>query len=184
MRKFVLPGVIAVAAIAALALLAFGVAHNNGNTSIGSKVASGRYPVPPDYRTRLPLLSGSGATSLASYRGKVVVLNVFASWCEPCKAEGPLLAREQKLLAARNGTLLGLTYQDSTGDAEGYLRDYHLTYPVIRDPDGDFAGSLGVNGVPETFVIGRDGRVQAFNDGPLTAQWLNQILPRILARKA
>jgi cytochrome c biogenesis protein CcmG/thiol:disulfide interchange protein DsbE len=184
MRRLVLPGVIAVAAAAVLALLAFGVTRSNGGASIGTEVASGHFPRPPDYRTRLPLLGGSGATSLASYRGKVVVLNVFASWCEPCKTEAPLLAREQKMLAAQNATLLGVTYQDSTSDAEAYLRDYHLRYPVIRDADGGFADSLGVNGVPETFVIGRDGRIQAFNNGPLTARWLNQTLPEILARKA
>jgi cytochrome c biogenesis protein CcmG, thiol:disulfide interchange protein DsbE len=80
--------------------------------------------------------------------------------------------------------MLGVTYQDSTNDAKDYLHDYHLTYPVVRDADGNFANSLGVNGVPETFVIGRDGRVQAFNDGPLTASWLNQTLPKILAGRA
>lgn len=184
MRKFVVPGVIAVAAAAALALLAFGAANHGGGSSINDELASGHYPVAPDYRTRLPLLDGSGERSLASFRGKVVVLNMFASWCEPCKAEAPLLAREQRVLAARNATLVGVTYKDATSDAQAYVRNYHLAYPVIRDVDGNFAGSYGVNGVPETFVIGRDGRIMAFNGGPLTAQWLKQTLPPILAGKA
>ena len=184
MRKFVVPGVIAVAAAAVLALLAFGVANRNDGSSINDKLAAGHYPVAPNYRTRLPLLSGSGETSLASFRGKVVVLNVFASWCEPCKVEAPLLAHEQRLLAARDGTLLGVTYQDSTGDAQGFVRNYHVRYPVVRDVDGDFARSFGVNGVPETFVIGRDGRIMAFNNGPLTTRWLDRTLPQILARTA
>jgi cytochrome c biogenesis protein CcmG, thiol:disulfide interchange protein DsbE len=184
MRKFVVPGVIAVAAAAALALLAFGAANRSGGSSINDELASGHYPVAPDYRTRLPLLDGSGERSLASFRGKVVVLNMFASWCEPCQAEAPLLAREQRVLSAHNGTLVGVTYQDSSGDAKEFVRHYHVTYPVVRDVDGDFASSLGVNGVPETFVIGRDGRIMAFNGGPLTAQWLKQTLPPILAGKA
>src|ERR1700679_3724163 len=104
MRRFVIPGVIAVAAVAALALLAFGVSRNNDTSSIDAKVARGAYPLAPSYRMPLQMLSSSRHLSLASFRGKVVVLNVFASWCADCATEAPLLAPEQKLLAAHHST--------------------------------------------------------------------------------
>ena len=92
MRKFVLPGVIAVAAVAALALLAFGVSRSNDTSSIDSKVASNHFPVPPDYATKLHMLGSDKQVSLASYRGKVVLMNVFASWCDAVQGRGDALA--------------------------------------------------------------------------------------------
>ena len=184
MRKFVLPGVIAIAAVAALALLAFGVARNNDTSSIDAKVAHGSYPLAPSYRMRLQLLSSSGTTSLASYRGKVVVLNVFASWCTDCAAEAPLLAREQKMLTAHDATMLGVTFEDAAPSTESFDRQYHVDYPVARDASGSFVRSFGTDAVPETFVINRQGKVQALARAPVTAQWFRQTLPKILAGKA
>jgi cytochrome c biogenesis protein CcmG/thiol:disulfide interchange protein DsbE len=184
MRKFVLPGVIAVAAVAALALLAFGVSRNNDTSSIDAQVARGAYPLAPSYRMPLQMLSSSRHVSLASFRGKVVVLNVFASWCADCATEAPLLAREQKMLASHNATLLGVTYEDAAPSTEGFDRDYHVDYPVVRDVNGNFVRSFGTDAVPETFVINRQGKVQAVRREPVTAQWFRQTLPKILAGQA
>ena len=184
MRKFVLPGVIAIAAVAALALLAFGVARNNDTSSIDAKVAHGSYPLAPSYRMRLQLLGSSATTSLASYRGKVVVLNVFASWCTDCAAEAPLLAREQKMLTAHDATMLGVTFEDAAPSTESFDRDHHVDYPVARDVSGSFVRSFGTDAVPETFVINRQGKVAALVRAPVTAQWFRQTLPNILAGKA
>jgi cytochrome c biogenesis protein CcmG/thiol:disulfide interchange protein DsbE len=184
MRKFVLPGVIAVAAVAALALLAFGVSRNNDTSSIDAKVARGAYPLAPNYRKPLDMIDSSRQVSLASYRGKVVVLNVFASWCADCALEAPLLAREQKMLAAHNATLLGVTYEDAAPSTVSFDRDHHVDYPVVRDVSGDFVRSFGTDAVPETFVINRQGKVQAVRREPVTAQWFRQTLPKILAGKA
>jgi cytochrome c biogenesis protein CcmG/thiol:disulfide interchange protein DsbE len=184
MRKFLIPGVIAVAAVAALALLAFGVSRNNDTSSIDAKVARGVHPVPPNYQMPLEMLSSSRHVSLASYRGKVVVLNVFASWCADCATEAPLLAQEQKMLAKHNGTLLGVTYEDAAPSTEGFVRDYHVDYPVVRDVSGNFVRSFGTDAVPETFVINRQGKVAAVRRQPVTAQWFRQTLPKILAGQA
>jgi cytochrome c biogenesis protein CcmG, thiol:disulfide interchange protein DsbE len=180
MRKFVLPGVIALAAVAALALLAFGVSRNNDTSSIDARVASGQYPVPPDYKTSLPLLGSSRRTSLASYRGKVVVMNVFASWCDACAAEASLLRHEQKVLVAHGGTILGVSYNDAAPDTENFDRQYHVTYPVVHDANGQFVQAFGTDMVPETFVIGRDGRILALDRGEVTTQWFDQHMPKIL----
>jgi cytochrome c biogenesis protein CcmG/thiol:disulfide interchange protein DsbE len=184
MRKFVIPGVIVVAAVAALALLAFGVSRNNDTSSIDAKVARGAYPVPPNYRKPLDMLDSSRQVSLASFRGKVVVLNVFASWCADCAVEAPLLAQEQKMLAAHNATLLGVTYEDAESSTVSFDRDHRVDYPVVRDVSGDFVRSFGTDAVPETFVINRQGKVAAVRREPVTAQWFRQTLPKILAGQA
>jgi cytochrome c biogenesis protein CcmG/thiol:disulfide interchange protein DsbE len=184
MRRFMLPGLVTAAAVALLALLTFGVSNQNDTSSIDSRVAQGHFPAAPNARQALPVLGKSGKASLADFRGKVVVLNVFASWCDPCQTEAPILAQEQPILAKHNATLVGVTYQDLSSASEQFARKYHLTYPVLRDVTGSFVRSFGTTGVPETFVINRKGQIQALRRRPVTTQWLNETLPRILAGKA
>ena len=184
MRRFVLPGVVVVAAAALLALLAFGVSQQNDTSSIDAQVAHGKYPMAPDAKVALPLLGAQGTRTLADFRGKVVVLNVFASWCGPCAGEAPVLAREQAALRKSNATLLGVTYEDNSSASEQFARTYHITYPVLRDVNGNFVRSFGTTGVPETFVINRQGRIQALQRFPVDSTWLSRTLPRILAERS
>ncbi len=184
MRRFALPGLIAVAAIALLALLTFGVSHQSDASSIDALVAHGKFPVAPSAHQNLPVLGRSGRMDLADFRGKVVVLNVFASWCQPCQSEAPLLSREQQTLVKNNATLVGVTYLDNSSASEQFARQYHISYPVLRDVSGDFVRSYGTTGVPETFVINRQGRIQALQRFPVTNQWLSQTLPHILSERS
>src|SRR5581483_7621711 len=133
MRRLAIPALAVAVAAGLLALLGFGVAHLGGNNSIDASVARGDYPTAPNAALRLPILGGSGSTSLANYRGKVVVLNVFASWCPPCLAEAPMLEREEQQIAKDNATILGVTYQDNSSDSESSVHQQHITYPVVRD---------------------------------------------------
>jgi cytochrome c biogenesis protein CcmG/thiol:disulfide interchange protein DsbE len=184
MRRFVIPGVIVVAALALLALLTFGVSHQTDSSSIDSQVADGNFPVAPSANVALPLLGSGGSRSLADFRGRVVVLNVFASWCGPCASEAPLLAREQRTLVRNGATMIGVTYLDNSSASEQFAHRYHITYPVLRDVSGNFVRSFGTTGVPETFVINRNGRIQALQRFPVTRQWLKQTLPPILAERS
>ena len=184
MRRFVIPGVAVAAAAALLALLGFGVAKQGTNTSIDAAVARGQHPLAPSSRLALPVLGSSNSESLANLRGKVVVLNVFASWCDPCKAEAPILEQEQHRLAGHNATILGVTYLDNSNDSEQFVRQWHITYPVVRDVSGNFVRSFGTSGVPETFVINRAGRIAALRRFQLDGQWLQATLPAILAQPA
>jgi cytochrome c biogenesis protein CcmG/thiol:disulfide interchange protein DsbE len=136
--------------------------------------------VAPDLSHALPVLGSSVSKSLADFRGKVVVLNVFASWCGPCASEAPLLSKEQRMLAKSNATLVGVTYEDASTSSEQFARKYHITYPVLRDVSGSFVKSFGATGVPETFVINRQGRIQALQREPVTSGWLARTLPPIL----
>jgi cytochrome c biogenesis protein CcmG, thiol:disulfide interchange protein DsbE len=185
MRRFVLPGLVVGAAVALLALLAFGVEGQGGdNTSIDAKVARGVWPPAPDTNRVLPVLGSTRSESLANFRGKVVVLNVFASWCDPCKAEAPILARTQRQLAHHDATILGVTYLDNSSSSEQFVRQQHITYPVLRDVSGSFVRSFGTTGVPETFVINRQGQIEALRRFQLNNQWLSQTLPHILAQRS
>jgi cytochrome c biogenesis protein CcmG/thiol:disulfide interchange protein DsbE len=183
-RRLILPAIAFAVAAALLALLAFGVAGQGANSSIDSAVARGDYPVAPNSSTALPVLGSTRSESLASLRGKVIVLNVFASWCDPCRAEAPILEHEQQNLVHHNATILGVTYLDNSRDSEQFVRQWHLTYPVIRDISGSFVRSLGTQGVPETFVINRAGRIQALRRYQLDNKWLQATLPAILAERS
>jgi cytochrome c biogenesis protein CcmG/thiol:disulfide interchange protein DsbE len=184
MRRLILPGAVVAAAIALLVLLAFGVAHQGSNTSLDSAVQRGLRPAAPGANIGLPVLGARGSQSLSTLRGKVVVLNVFASWCDPCKTEAPILEREQRRLAGSNGTVLGVTYLDNSSDSQQFVRREHITYPVVRDVNGNFTRALGVDGVPETFVIDRQGRVAALRRYQLDGTWLQRTLPRLLAERS
>lgn len=181
MRRLAIPAVAVAVAVGLLALLGFGVAHLGGHSSIDASVARGDYPPAPNAGQQLPMLGTAGSKSLAQLRGKVVVLNVFASWCQPCLAEAPILEHEQQQIAKDNATILGVTYQDNSSDSETFVHQQHLTYPVVRDVSGNFARAYGVNGVPETFVINRQGKIVALLRSELDEAWLQKTLPPILA---
>jgi cytochrome c biogenesis protein CcmG/thiol:disulfide interchange protein DsbE len=184
MRRLVVPGLVIVAAAALLALLGFGVAHQGSDSSIDAAVSKGHLPMAPSANVALPLLGAAGTEKLAELRGKVVVLNVFASWCGPCKDEAPILEQEQQRLKGQNATILGVTYLDNSSDSERFVRQQHISYPVIRDVSGNFVRSFGTTGVPETFVINRQGRIAALRRFQIDGTWLSQTLPAILAQKS
>jgi cytochrome c biogenesis protein CcmG/thiol:disulfide interchange protein DsbE len=182
MRRFLLPGLVTGAAVALLALLAFGVSHQGTDSSLDSAVARGHRPAAPSSRVALPRLGMPGTTSLASLRGKVVLVNVFASWCGPCKAEAAVLEQAQRQMTKRGGTILGVTYLDNSSDSEQFVRQQHINYPVVRDVSGNFVRSFGTTGVPESFVIDRHGRVAALRRYQLDGKWVAQTLPLVLGQ--
>ncbi|HTU77647.1 MAG TPA: TlpA disulfide reductase family protein [Solirubrobacteraceae bacterium] len=176
MRRRLAPILVTIAAAAVVALLAYGVTAQSANRTLDELVARGDYPPAPDATRPLPALDGGARRTLASLRGEVVVLNFWASWCTPCQAEAPLLEHAERGLRQHDGTVLGVTYQDSTPASESFVREYHITYPVVRDTTGEFAHSFGTRQVPESFIIDRRGRIVAISRGEIEQPFVKQAI--------
>jgi cytochrome c biogenesis protein CcmG/thiol:disulfide interchange protein DsbE len=126
-------------------------------------------------------LDASGKLSLASLRGKVVVLNFWASDCVPCKQEMPRIEAASKRWAGK-AVVVGVDVEDGSSQARAFLRRYGATYPVIVDPDGAMAGRYAVIGTPTTLFVDPRGRVIPPGvQGPATAQTLAAGIRRALA---
>ena len=174
---------IVVAAAALVGLLTYGVTSRGTKDTIASRLAEGER-VQPAQDKLLLLGGGSRTASLADYRGQVVVLNFWASWCDPCVDELPLLERTHKRLTAQNATVLGVDTQDAQSEALGFVRRFKLTFPSVRDPNNEYGKEFETTGVPETFVIDRAGRIAARRPGPVDQEWLDATLPKLLAEAA
>jgi cytochrome c biogenesis protein CcmG, thiol:disulfide interchange protein DsbE len=176
MRTLLRPIPIAVLVVAAaiVALLAYGLASNDPEQDIAGRSAP---------ELALPKLDGVGTASLADYRGQVVVLNYWASWCDPCRDESPLLQRWHERLQRDDATVLGVDVQDLDGDARDFVEEYGLTYPMLRDGPGDTRDDFGILGLPETFVIDRKGRIAAVKRGPVDDEFMReQVVPLVKGR--
>jgi cytochrome c biogenesis protein CcmG/thiol:disulfide interchange protein DsbE len=180
MRRLLAPIPIAVlcAVVALVALLAYGLASNEPDRSVDDSVAAGKREPAPDID--LPQLDGAGTSSLADYRGRVVVLNYWASWCPPCRAESPLLERWHRRLSKDGATVLGVDVQDVEGDARAFAKKYGLSYPMLRDGPGDTRDDLGIIGLPETFVIDRRGRIAAVQRGAVDEEFMREQVSPLL----
>jgi cytochrome c biogenesis protein CcmG, thiol:disulfide interchange protein DsbE len=146
--------------------------------AIDSALEHGIDPPAPDQSVPLPILGAAGTRTLTDFRGHIVVLNLFASWCDPCRAESASLEQTQRRIERQGATVLGVTYLSDAAAAERFVRAEHITYPVLRDTTRRVATAFGINGVPETFVIDRDGRIVAARRHQVGHRWLAQALAR------
>jgi cytochrome c biogenesis protein CcmG/thiol:disulfide interchange protein DsbE len=103
--------------------------------------------------------------SLADFRGKVLVVNFWASWCLECRPEMPVLERLHRELGPRGLVVIGVNARENKAAIARYARELGLTFPLVLDPDGRMSQGYGVVGLPTTFLVGRDGRAVAFGVG-------------------
>jgi cytochrome c biogenesis protein CcmG/thiol:disulfide interchange protein DsbE len=171
-----LPLAVGLAVIALVALLVYGVNSSGPSRTLDGQLARGEKPAAP--ALQLTSLHDGAKRSLADYRGKVVLLNVWASWCTPCREESPLLQRWHERMQPLGGTVLGVDTLDVKSDALGFIKRYKLTYPQLNDRDGTSIKKLGTAQYPETFVVDKQGRITALQRGPVDDAWMRKhVLP-------
>jgi cytochrome c biogenesis protein CcmG/thiol:disulfide interchange protein DsbE len=181
--------VIAIAAVIVLvALLAYGLTTSASDTRIDEALADGDSPPAPEFdlpvldsgslpdplRTRLAGPLADGKLSLGELAGTPFVLNFWASWCDPCREEAPILEQGWRRLGPRGVLFLGLNMQDATGDAHAFLEEFELSYPSIRDQGSGTADKYGATGIPETYFVTANGDVVDHVIGVVSAEQLDE----------
>jgi cytochrome c biogenesis protein CcmG/thiol:disulfide interchange protein DsbE len=159
------------AVLAVVGLLAFGLISKGS-----AKIAVGE-PAPDRV---LPSLPGPGNGSLAAYRGSWVLVNLWASWCIPCREEAPVLERFYKRNRDHDTIVLGINVQDNEGDAVAFLREHPTSYPQLRSVGDERSDAFGSTGVPENFLVDPRGRLALIWRGPVDDRFLaERVLPLI-----
>ncbi len=182
MRRLLGPALATLLGVALLGLLVYGVTHQAPSRTLDQAIADGQQPPAPEATRSLPALTGGDRwpfsdRSLASYRGHVVVLNFWASWCPGCQAEAPEVERLQRGLERHGATVLGVTYEDIASDSLEFVRRYHLTFPNLVDGSGEFGRSAyGTDQLPESFLINRSGHVTAISRGEVEKPFVERAL--------
>jgi cytochrome c biogenesis protein CcmG/thiol:disulfide interchange protein DsbE len=128
----------------------------------------------------LELLDEDGTLSLDEMRGEVVVVNFWASWCVPCRAEHGELSSAAQRYRSEGVTFVGIVYQDTEGAARDFLDRLGRPYVNVSDPGSRAAIDFGLFGVPETFVIDREGIVRTRHAGPVTMEALSASIDPLL----
>jgi cytochrome c biogenesis protein CcmG/thiol:disulfide interchange protein DsbE len=163
------------AVCAVVALLGFGLLSKGEAT-----IAVGE-PVPD---RELPVLGGAGQRSIADYRGNWVLVNLWASWCVPCRQEAPELDEFARRYRERGVAVLGINVQDNSDDALAFLRDYDLRYPQLRSVGDERSAAFGSTGVPENFLVDPRGRLALIWRGPVDESFLDEeVLPIVEGRR-
>ena len=172
MKRSAVPIAVAVLAAALVGLLVYGVVARRDDTSLDSAVprAAAARARRRGHAARVGW-RGEGAR-WPQLRGKVVVLNFWASWCGPCENEAPVLERAQRRLAGSGGTVLGVTYKDDADSSREIVTQVELTYPSLRDDRLDLAPKYGTTKLPETFVLDKAGHVVAMSRGEVSQDFL------------
>jgi cytochrome c biogenesis protein CcmG/thiol:disulfide interchange protein DsbE len=164
--KLIAQGLTLGAVVGLLGLLVWKVVTEE-RSDVPKQVARGGTPVAPAFS--LDRLDRDGTLSLISLRGKAVVVNFWASWCDPCKKEAPLLEDAWQRHREAGLVVVGVDSQDFRGDARAFAKRYRMTYPIVHDGPGDVVRAYGVQAFPETFVVNRKGRIVGQIVGQLDA---------------
>jgi cytochrome c biogenesis protein CcmG, thiol:disulfide interchange protein DsbE len=179
MRRLKVAGQVASVGLVAslLGLLVWKVVQND-RTNVASSFTKGHVTKPVDFD--LKRLNGDGSLQLSSLRGKVVVVNFWASWCDPCKSEAPRFQAAFERYGNRVA-FVGVDTADYSADAGRFLDRYGVTYPNVRDPDRSVLGKYGGLPIPRTFVISPNWRVTGYIFGEARAEEIDSAIQKALA---
>ena len=175
-RRRILLGAAALAGLVALAAVVLGVGLGRNPTVVRSLLID----------KQAPALSGTtldGAPlDLRDYRGRVVIVNVWASWCAACRQEHPVLVNAQRTLGVHGLQIIGVDMSDTVPDARRFLSELGgATYPSVQDPKAQIAVSWGTFGVPETYLVDRSGVIRQKAVGAVTTDWITTNVAPLLA---
>jgi cytochrome c biogenesis protein CcmG/thiol:disulfide interchange protein DsbE len=181
-------------ATAFVGLLVYGVMARSPDRTIDSALAERRAVPAPGFALDVladgrpgPLspvwrrAAADGRVALKELRGTPVVVNFWASWCDPCRVEAPVLERGWRAARQRGVLFVGLNQQDVREDARAFMRHFRHDFPSIRDPTSATSRRWGVTGIPETFFISREGNVVGHVIGTVTAAQLTDGVSAALA---
>jgi cytochrome c biogenesis protein CcmG/thiol:disulfide interchange protein DsbE len=181
-RGWILLGT-ALPVMALLSLLGWAVVRSGGNPgSLGVNSVFGRVDVPaePASDFTLELLDG-GTLNLSDLRGKVVLVDFWASWCPPCRQEAQTLTQVYQEYADQPVEFVGVDIWDRQEDALAYINEYNVPYPNGIDERGTILIDYGVTGIPEKFIIDQNGVLRQQLVGPTSADTLRETLDELLA---
>lgn len=150
-----------------------------GLVSKGEATISTGDPAPDK---ELETLERTATGRIADYRGQWVLINFWASWCEPCRSEAPALQAFHGENRTHGFTVLGINLDDARDDAAAFVSEFGLTYPQLRDGDGrDRRDAYGMTGFPESFLIDPQGRIALIRRGPVDADYLSREVAPLIA---
>lgn len=188
--------VAALGLVLAVALSGCSRAANDAGVRVGAPPSDsttvGVTYLPPDQRTSAIALTGTTLTgepwTTSSLTQKVLVVNVWASWCGPCRAEAPILAALSGKYASQGVQFVGVDTRDSDVNGEAFTKTFAIPYPSLSDRSGQLllalSGSLPPSAIPSTLVLDRQGRVAGRIIGPVTGSGLGALIERIAAEPA
>ena len=156
------------------ALLGWKVTHQSGGGELVNEASKGKQPVAPAFR--LQRLNGDGHLELASLRNKVVLVNFWATWCDPCKREIPRLEKAWQRYRGKDVVFVGVDAQDFDSSARRAIEKYGITYPIVYDGTGKALGRYGGLPLPRTFVIDRRGKIVGYQLGELDGADITRML--------
>jgi cytochrome c biogenesis protein CcmG/thiol:disulfide interchange protein DsbE len=159
--------------LAVIGLLGFGLlSKGEAKIEVGD-------PVPDK---ELPTLPGPGMGSIRDHRGEWVLVNLWASWCPPCREEAPTLERFYRRNRARGVTVVGINVQDNQDDAVSFLREHPASYPQLRSIGDERSSAFGATGVPENFLVDPHGRLALIWPTPVDDRVLHERFEPLIRR--
>jgi cytochrome c biogenesis protein CcmG/thiol:disulfide interchange protein DsbE len=180
--------------VAALLVLLFGFAvvprlfHASEPALVGKdasdftlKLVANDVPAVPSSNTNAASANASSASSLtlSSLRGRPVILDFWATWCPPCKAEAPILEKVSQRFRDRGLVVVGVNTSDEDGNARPWILGHHITYPVVFDPNR-IATQYGVENLPTLIVVSREGKITAMRTGLTSDEELEELVKSVL----
>jgi len=180
--------VLAGAALAVVLLTGWASGRNSGVTDVAGSTSAvlypaGQRPMAPDFTAAT--LTGS-RLSFSSYRGRVVVVNFWGSWCGPCREEAPTLAVTAQQYRSAGVSFLGVDVRDTTASALAFAHSFGITYPSVSDTGSvitlDFTSVVPIAGTPTTLVVDRTGHIAGAVFGTATYQELTDILAKVTGK--